>query len=90
MKEAVMALFRAGQPNKAISENLSLPLRTVQRCVKQNRDVPSGTPLIMKKSPGRPRKTSKVTDRLLKNTVMKDPNITAKELKDQIKGPLFS
>ena len=88
MKESTMALFRSGEKNKTISVNLNIPLRTVQRVVKENHNIPVGTPVIMKKSPGRPKKTSKTTERLLKNTVMKEPTITAKELKDQIQGPL--
>ena len=45
------------------------------------RDLPPNTVSLRKKCCGRPKKTCKTTDRLLKRKVMKDPRITANELK---------
>ena len=36
----------------------------------ESRDIQVGIPVFMKKSPGRPKETSKTTERLLKNAVL--------------------
>ena len=49
MKEAIVALHRGGERNITISRQLNVRLRTVQRVVKVNQDLPLGTPVVAKK-----------------------------------------
>ncbi len=58
------------------------PVRNVQRVILANCDLPESSIPIRKKGSVRPKKTFKSTDRLLKRTVIKNPVMTAKEIKE--------
>jgi transposase len=84
-KVKVMTLWNEGNKKKYISERLDINVRTVQRIIRENRLLPVGSPVLgPKPKSGRPKKTTKATDRMLKMTVCGDPFITAKELKKQM------
>lgn len=55
--------------------------RTIFRLKNASRDVPKFTVPSHKPIPGRPRLTSKETDKLLRREVLKNPRLTASELK---------
>jgi hypothetical protein len=73
-KLKIMTLWKEGMANHYIADTVKLPLRTVQRVVKENWNLPAGTPVAFKKS-GRPKKTSPSTDRMLKLRVLSRPSL---------------
>jgi transposase len=84
-KVKVMTLWNEENKKKYISERLDINVRIAQRIILENRLLPVGSPVMRPKpKSGRPRKTTKHTDRMLKMSVCGDPFITSKELKKQM------
>src|SRR5215469_16908649 len=80
-RSAIIVLFNNGKSRNEISKQLNLARCTVQRWMSEVlKNGCSGTPTQKKRS-GRPRKTSKWTDILLKCSVMIQLTLTAKEIK---------
>jgi hypothetical protein len=67
---------------KDISVRSGFPVRTIQRVILANRDLPESIIPIRKKGSVRPKKAFKSTDRLLKRIVIKNPVMTAQEIKE--------
>ncbi len=83
-KVKIMTLWREGMSRKDISIHTIVPLRTVQRVILANRNLPETSVPVRKPGFGRPKKTSAATDRILKRTILKYPMMTAKELKEEL------
>jgi hypothetical protein len=81
-KVKIMTLWREGIAKKDIGVHTGFPVRSIQRVILANRNLPEWSIPIRKKGSGRPKKTSKSTDRLLKSTVLNNPMMTAKEIKE--------
>ena len=80
---AITSLSLVGKSNKEISIISGVSLRSVQRWTKKKREVGDAEVPLHKKRPGRPRKNSQRTLKLLQRQVEQEPRITAKELKER-------
>jgi transposase len=83
-KVKIMTLWREGMSRKDISIHTIVPLRTGQRVILANHNLPETSVLVRNVGSGRPKKTSAATDRILKHTITKYPMMTAKELKEEL------
>ena len=68
-------------PTKEIARRTGRGESTIRRLISTARGLPSNVVPPRKPASGRPRKTSAVTDALLRREVLKNPKITAGELK---------
>ena len=82
---AITSLSLVGKSNKEISIISGVSLRSVQRWTKKKREAGDADVPLHKKRPGRPRKNSQRTLKLLQRQVELEPRITAKELKERNK-----
>lgn len=89
-KLKIMTLWKAKTKTRIISETTGIPMRTVERVIKQYRDLPDDQLPVRKPGSGRPRKTGKTAATAMLRTVLKSPAITAKELKKELSGFLGS
>jgi hypothetical protein len=83
-------LWKAKTKTRVISETTGIPMRTVERVIKQYRDLLDDQLPVRKPGSGRPRKTGKTAATAMLRTVLKSPAITAKELKKELSGFLGS
>jgi transposase len=81
-KAKTMTLWWEGIAIKDFGVRTGFTVRTIKRVNLANRNLPESSIRIRKKGSGSPKKTSKSTDRLLKCTVLKNPMMTAKEIKE--------
>lgn len=80
-KARILAWKAENVSTKEISRFAGRGESTIRRLVATARDLPPNVVPPRKPVPGRPRKTSKATDNLLRRESLKDPEITAGELK---------
>ena len=81
--QGIIDLHVAGHSNKEISEQKQVKLRTVQILVKRYRESGGKDLPLPSSSPGRPRKTSPRTLKVLRRQVERNPGLTARQLKEQ-------
>ena len=79
----VIGLHSGGSSNREIADQTGINIRTIQRLVKRFKeeggtDIPAPKP-----KPGRPRKVSKKTLRVIKRQLVSQPSLTAKEIKEK-------
>ncbi|KAG0713246.1 Regulator of G-protein signaling 12 [Chionoecetes opilio] len=80
-KARILALREENVPVSAIMRRTGRGRSTIQRLCKEARDLPPTVVPQYKKLPRLKRKTSQLTDKLLKLAVTRNPRFTAKELK---------
>lgn len=80
-KACILAWKYDNVSNKEIARRSGRSLATIKRLVAASRGLHPNAVLLNKPKSGRPRKTSKTTDNLLKREVMKQPTITSSEIK---------
>jgi transposase len=78
---AIVALHKEGMSFKSISDRLHVTKSTAHFWVTRAKATPSEECPTPKIRPGRATKTSKLTDDLIKRVVMKQPTISAREIK---------
>ena len=84
MKKEKARVLACRQDNVTIKEICKLSGRTKPTLIallKEGRKLPPDVVPDHKQSPGRPRKTPKHTDKLLKRELLKTPRLTASQLK---------
>lgn len=87
-KSRVLALREENVTQKEIARRTGRSLTAIKDLLRRARDLPDGGVPLHKNIPGRPRKTSTTTDRLLKRKVTIKPAITSSELKKELSIPL--
>ena len=87
-KSRVLALRKENVSQKEIARRTGRSLTAIKDLLRRARDLPDGEVPLHKNIPGRPRKTSTNTDRLLKRKVTIKPGITSSELKKELSTPL--
>jgi transposase len=83
-KVKIMTLWREKVSTRGIVDRTGVPLRTVERVIKQFRDAPEDELPLRKSGSGRPKKTPMGTSKALRRSVMVNPCISAKDLKRQL------
>ncbi len=77
-------LWREKTKTKVIAEHLGITIRTVKKTIKRFRDVPEDVKLVRKAGSGRPKKKGGQVAKALRRSVINNPTITAKELKQEL------
>lgn len=80
-KARILAWKMENVSTKEISSRTGRGQSTIRRLVATARDLPPNVVPPRKPVPGRPRKTSKFTDKILRRETLNNPEITAGELK---------
>lgn len=88
VRGAIIALHNCGKSQGQIAKELNIAKSTVNLWVSRAKNNEAQTTPSPKKRSGRPRKTNLRTDILMKRLVVKNPTITAKELKFNMKNLL--
>ncbi len=81
ISEVLLCFVKLWQFTKMNSEKLKIAQITVHLWISLSKSKECSTTPSPKKGSGRPRKTNKLTDKLLKCEVLANPTITAKEIK---------
>lgn len=81
-KSAVLALVQEGFSNRQIARKTERSEKSVRRVKRAASALGAGVTPEMKKGTGTKRKTNARTDTILQRGVIKDPYITAKEIKE--------
>lgn len=81
IKNKIVECFKNGNKPIDISRNFQVPKGTVSKIIKKFKE--RGT-VEVKMKPGRPRKTTKRLDKVIKNTSTKDPRKSSKDIKEEI------
>jgi|SRR5215469_10457883 len=78
---SIIALHKCGYSIRDIAKKLTVPKSTVNFWILRHKNQGAGSTPAPKCRSGRPRKTTFHTDKVIKRTVLKNPSISAKEIK---------